>query len=638
MKTSTTTFTTLKTLCAVGVAAALAGCGASGSDTAGASAVGAGSVSRAAPELTLVDSSGLLPGVDQASLAPLNDLAPAATAGRIDASTVSADGTVIAFTVYTPNIAAGNSAPLLIEGHGWGGKRTRNLDTTAYADLANTPLQTAKLALDSGAQGGKQGTRGWYVISFDQRGFGDSGGFANVMDPKIEGKDVQAIIDWAQANLPRLAYRKNKNGVADPVVGAVGLSYGGGYQTIGSGVDKRIDALVPTTTWADLRYSLYDMPKSEYLALLVGVGAAGLGRAEPFTYQAFVDANTTGRTSPEFSQKMYQHSPVSYCEGNSPDMQQPGIPSFFIQSSNDVLFNLNEGFQSFECFRKNNPRSKLMALRFGHPDVLVSSTSGSKFTEENIACRGPGGGSIPVARLAFSFLSQNLVDSRLDGSYSADYLTVPDVRAVLEDGNAASGPYGETAEGQCYEIAKLGSNPSGAPLVKRGGDAFPATPATLQNIVAGAPAPLLSLIKPNDPSTLAEPAMKAFAAPDAGSFVPLAPAQGRDRSLFGTPTVHFSIDATDILNSSIDNAPILFVGLARKTASGQLQLVHDQVQPVRGFGAHDFTLPGVSMLLHGTDQLGLVVFGYHPQYFNYYTKLPVNVNVSGITAGLPFVN
>jgi predicted acyl esterase len=224
-----------------GLSAALAACG--GSDGG----------STAAPRMnalstTLQSTDSLLPTVDQSALAPLNDLAPAQTATRYDASTVSADGAVITFTVYVPNIPVGNSAPLLLEGHGWGGKRTKNLDTTAYGDAANTPLQTAKLALDSGRQGGKQPGQGWYVISFDQRGFGESGGLANVMDPEIEGKDVKAIIDWAQANLPRLAYRRNGSGVQDPVIGAVGLSYGGGYQTIGAGVDKRLDALVPTAT------------------------------------------------------------------------------------------------------------------------------------------------------------------------------------------------------------------------------------------------------------------------------------------------------------------------------------------------------------------------------------------------------
>jgi hypothetical protein len=44
------------------------------------------------------------------------------------------------------------------------------------------------------------------------------------------------------------------------------------------------------------------------------------------------------------------------------------------------------------------------------------------------------------------------------------------------------------------------------------------------------------------------------------------------------------------------------------------------------------------MLLHGNDNLGLVVYGYHPQYFNYHTKVPMAVNVSSLSASLPFVN
>jgi pimeloyl-ACP methyl ester carboxylesterase len=591
-----------------GLSAALAACGGSGDSASPASP----RVVALSTVLSTTDS--LVPAVDQSTLAPLNDLAPPQTASRYDASAVSADGTVITFTVYAPNIPVGNAAPLLIEGHGWGGKRTKDLDTTAYGDVANTPLQTAKLALDSGRQGGKQPGQGWYVISFDQRGFGQSGGFANVMDPEIEGKDVQAIIDWAQANLPRLAYRKNASGVPDPVVGAVGLSYGGGFQTIGAGVDKRLDALVPTTTWYDLRYSIYNQPKSEYLSLLVGVGAAGLGRAEPFTYQAFVDASTFNQVSADFSRRMYLHSAVSYCEGASPSMQQPTIPAFFIQGSNDVLFNLNEGFQAFECYRKTNNRSKFMAVRFGHPDVLVSSTSGSKFTEENVSC---GGRSLPVARLAFSFLSQNLIDSRLDGSYSADYLTVPDVRAVLEDGNAASGPKGETAEGKCYEVAKLGANPSGAPLIQRGGTDVTASPAAVQNLLTGLPPVLAGVVVPNDPATLSSPAMTAFTGPDAATVVTLAGASGADRNLMGIASVHVNIAPTDPLSAGVDNPPIVFLGLVRTTPDGKQQLVHDQVWPVAGFGDQTVQLPGVSMVLHGNEKLGLAVFGYHPQYFNY---------------------
>ncbi|MFC7517627.1 CocE/NonD family hydrolase [Herbaspirillum sp. GCM10030257] len=274
--------------------------------------------------------------LDQSTLALINDLSPPQTANRYDSTTVSLDGTVISFTVYAPNIAVGNSAPLLLHGHGWGDKRAKNLDSTTYEAAPDVTLQGAKLALDSGMQGGKGPTRGWYVISFDQRGFGESGGLANLMDPQLEGQDIKAIIDWAQSHLPRLAYRKNSAGLSDPVIGAVGASYGGGFQTIGSGVDRRIDAIVPAATWHDLRYSLFNHPKSEYLTLLTGLGLKG-GRVAPFYYQAVVDASTKNQVSSDFSRRMYLHSPVSYCDGNSPDMQAPGIPAFVTQASTDIL-------------------------------------------------------------------------------------------------------------------------------------------------------------------------------------------------------------------------------------------------------------------------------------------------------------
>ena len=133
-----------------------------------------------------------------------------------------------------------------------------------------------------------------------------------------------------------------------------------------------------------------------------------------------------------------------------------------------------------------------MAARYGHPDVLINNLM-PKFTEENIACGGPANtNSLSVARLAFSFLTQNLVSREMDGTYSADYLTVPDLRAVLEDGNSASGAKGKTREHQCYEVTSLGSPSANAQVFKRGGASLPASPANIQNLIVGAPAPLLT--------------------------------------------------------------------------------------------------------------------------------------------------
>ena len=59
--------------------------------------------------------------------------------------------------------------PMVLHSHGWGGSRTT--DPGAFAYLTDA---------------------GFGVLSFDQRGFGESGGKAHIENPDVEGKDVQA--------------------------------------------------------------------------------------------------------------------------------------------------------------------------------------------------------------------------------------------------------------------------------------------------------------------------------------------------------------------------------------------------------------------------------------------------------------
>ena len=112
----------------------------------------------------------------------------------------------ICYTMYRPAEEASKQVPVLLEGHGWGGSRTT--DPAVFAPYLS---------------------HGYGVISFDQRGFGDSGGKAQTMDPDVEGVDVQRLIDLAAA---QSWVRKDRPG--DPRIGAIGGSYGGGYQYVGA--------------------------------------------------------------------------------------------------------------------------------------------------------------------------------------------------------------------------------------------------------------------------------------------------------------------------------------------------------------------------------------------------------------------
>src|SRR5688572_32129637 len=79
----------------------------------------------------------------------------------------------ICYTLFKPAGArAKKPVPMILHSHGWGGSRTT--DPAVFE-----PWLDAKYG----------------VLSFDQRGFGESGGTAQVENPDIEGHDVRALVD-----------------------------------------------------------------------------------------------------------------------------------------------------------------------------------------------------------------------------------------------------------------------------------------------------------------------------------------------------------------------------------------------------------------------------------------------------------
>jgi len=61
--------------------------------------------------------------------------------------------------------------------------------------------------------------------------------------------------------------------------------------------------------------------------------------------------------------------------------------------------------------------------------------------------------------------------------------------------------------------------------------------------------------------------------------------------------------------------PIVFVGIGVKRASNRrIELVNQQIVPIKGIGHHDQDLMGVSTRLSPGDITGLLVYGYSNQY------------------------
>lgn len=158
-----------------------------------------------------------------------------------------------------------------------------NVFTPAGADGSRTypvivlPTSWAMPQIEYVAQARKLADSGYVVVSYNSRGFWQSGGTIEVAGPP-DIADASKVIDWALANTP-----------ADPrKVGMAGVSYGAGISLLAAGHDKRIKAVVALSGWADLIDSIYS-GRTQHLQAAAMLSGAG---------------ELTGRPSAELRQTM----------------------------------------------------------------------------------------------------------------------------------------------------------------------------------------------------------------------------------------------------------------------------------------------------------------------------------------------
>jgi pimeloyl-ACP methyl ester carboxylesterase len=260
---------------------------------------------------------------------------------------------------------------MIIESHGWGGSK----QTSITAEIGQY--------LDAG----------FGVLSFSQRGFGNSGGEANVQDPDLEAEDVDTLVDFIAA-LPWVAHNLDADGnpiLTDPLLGAIGLSYGGGFQTI-SALDEteeegytRFDALSPEISWYDLPRSLAPekVVRTAWNLVLYGAGAKDIAQ---YVHTAFAWGVASGQwpdgtlygipneNVPNLDAEFHQHSPVAFVERGV----QLDIPVLMRQGQSDNLFNLNQGLDIFQKALTPEARAQSYFVGFngGHalPNVAPLGT------------------------------------------------------------------------------------------------------------------------------------------------------------------------------------------------------------------------------------------------------------------------
>lgn len=296
-----------------------------------------------------------------ASIALVALAAPAPTLAQQAEPTVthqvinSFDGTPIYSTLFLPpEASATEPVPLVMRSHGWGGQGERE------------PTGLVRTLLDNG----------YAVFTWDERGFGYSGGEANVLKPELEGRDATVLIDWIAANADEVA--REPGDPADPRIGFTGGSYGGGIQLLSATLDDRVDVLAPEITWNDLRYSLYGggvinlgWGETLYAAGLATATAAGLdprnpagpqaGGLAPELHEAQAEGLATGQPSTQTLDYFGRSSLAEYGQGDGVE-----VPTLLMQGSVDTLFDLTEAADNFRHLRSRGAPAKLIAFCGGH--------------------------------------------------------------------------------------------------------------------------------------------------------------------------------------------------------------------------------------------------------------------------------
>jgi ABC-2 type transport system ATP-binding protein len=265
-----------------------------------------------------------------------------------DWDVTSFDGTVIRahwFPIATerPQAAPGPH-PTVLMGPGW--SLPGDTSTTGQGILGGAPI---KDLLDAG----------YNVLTWDPRGFGASGGQAEVDSPLFEARDVSTLISWVAA---RPGVQLDAPG--DPRMGMVGGSYGGGIQLVTAAADCRVDAIVPTIAWHSLSTSLdkAGTVKAGWSGILTHL--SGSDHVDPEVNASYASGQATGAITPSEAAWFIARGPERL-------VHRITVPTLIVQGTVDTLFTLQEGVDNYEILRTSGTPTAMQWFCGGHGVCLT---------------------------------------------------------------------------------------------------------------------------------------------------------------------------------------------------------------------------------------------------------------------------
>lgn len=483
----------------------------------------------------------------------------------------SPTGNKVAMTVFEPALLeGGRKYPLVLTSHGF----TQSRQTTPGGPENAIARLIAK---------------GYGVISIDMAGHGESGGLVKAMDPDQEGKDLIAVVDWAEGRFDWLAYGPSVDGKYSHnlLLGSIGGSYGAMFQYLLHAIDPahRLDVISAESAPFDLTESLAPggVVKTAWVPTLsAGSQTSGSkGQGDPYLLEAAARAMATNRAEPELYDYLYYHSHAYFCGSrrvntNGGPGTQPGllplrgdkVHAMIWNGLRDTLYAFNQPYQNFLCYRELGGDVRLLSYETGHNSGRVEQATdlGVRYQPEG-ASTYDGCGSLHYTDAAIAFLDEHL--------------------------KGIAGAASIIPTRPCMSLSKGDAVLVEVPLDRSSGrQSQVAIPAT--TVVAGVlQAPVV-----------VDLGITAGASGDVMAGIP-----------------HVDIEVSDPIGAAAvaGREPTIFVGIGHiRAASPETATVPDlmdnQILPVRGFGKHDVDLLAVAERLLPGDRVVLLLYGGHGQY------------------------
>lgn len=480
------------------------------------------------------------------------------------------DGIRLKATVYQPAIEPGETAPLIIATHGYGGFRAPR----PFSIYGKTML-TGQAAIEAWRQG-------YWVVFYDQRGFGGSQGKVNMMDLDKEVRDVSTVIDWSLAHLPAITEMPD----GGPAIGMIGESYGGGAQLLASIQDERLRAIVPIAAWHNMADALApnDHVRSNWGSILlilpaITSGFDTQGLSKPWRSMIGGSMNT------EVREILEQRSPQRFCEQG----QHPQADALLVQGFRDTMMTMDHAMANRDCIIEGGGDARLLALQGGH--ILPwpgQSWSGKPLfnTDETIHCdedpRAP--------RQATEQVIVDWWDEKLRG----EERQLPDVCVAIDYEHSL--PMNDIpVDTEAFTIPRSQVHVPISGLFEGFMVPFDTFFDMFRGLWDNAD---LRFLKPNG----------GFGRP---RFVPVHIVEGEDEVLLGTPRIEMNVAGTASLFSTR-----VFVGIGVQSANKRrVRVASEQITPLPEKGYFRQDLAPVAVKLERGDRVGLIIYGYNWQYF-----------------------